>query len=322
MIATTQTVPRVEQRQVAKQRHFMILVGADQHRREKSADHRQGRQQLCILPQSKYSGGHGDQDHCQERNRSGHEMVKLARCPQREIEGADPDRFQRECKARKSFAAEALAPEEKRNAGKDSDRHLSRGTNPVVVEGQLEEIRKSNQHRDDADAIQPLAANARFQRCIEFGMAGRARSHRPRYRRCRFSYADGRYRGRDVDRRGRQCLCARFSLGLDRRVCRNNRIRPMSYQQFFQPVDPASEFCHLLPQAFEFFGMVRIGHTGSASKRLQYAKLKPQAKTKLRGISWPSTARPQIPRLAAVARDDNADADPSVRNACSGRQWT
>ena len=73
-------------------------------------------------------------------------------------------------KSREAFTTETLAPEKECDASDNSDHHLGCRSNPVVVESQLQEIRKPDQHSHDADAVQPLSTNARFQRSIEAGM--------------------------------------------------------------------------------------------------------------------------------------------------------
>ncbi len=101
--------------------------------------------------------------------RRGIEMVKLARRPKRQVESADTDRLERKRKSCKAFVAETFAPEKDCYACDNSDHHLGSRANPVVVESQLQEIRKPDQHGHDADAIQPLSTDAGFQGSIEAG---------------------------------------------------------------------------------------------------------------------------------------------------------
>ena len=71
--------------------------------------------------------------------------------------------FMEYAKAVKLAPAKTFAPHDERDAGDDADRHLRARADPIVFDGELEEIRQPNQHGDDADAVQPLAANARLQ---------------------------------------------------------------------------------------------------------------------------------------------------------------
>ena len=135
-----------------------------------------------------------------------------------------------------------------RYAGKDSNRHLGCGSDPIVVEGQLQEIRQPNQHRDNANPIQPLSADARLQRSVGLGKA--CLLSRDRCCTLDYGFSCRRYRNRRGTRHRGQARRTRFRIGLDERRCLSHRFWRTCRQQLFQAVDPAGEFRHLLAQAF------------------------------------------------------------------------
>ena len=59
--------------------------------------------------------------------------------------------------------AKVLAPHHYCDSGEQADADAAGGTNPVIVEGILQEIGNPDQHSGDADTVQPMRANARFE---------------------------------------------------------------------------------------------------------------------------------------------------------------
>src|SRR5215471_6704047 len=59
--------------------------------------------------------------------------------------------------------AKALAPQHHRDAGKQADGNAAGGADPAVLEGVLQKIGNPYQHGSDADAVQPVRADARFE---------------------------------------------------------------------------------------------------------------------------------------------------------------
>ena len=77
----------------------------------------------------------------------------MERRPQRQIQRADADRLQGIRKRVVIFSAEALAPDNDRNAGDQSNGYLSGRTDPVVVERELEEVGNPDQQGSDPNAV-------------------------------------------------------------------------------------------------------------------------------------------------------------------------
>ena len=103
--------------------------------------------------------------------------VNMERRPQRQVQRADADRLQGIRKRLVILGAEALAPDDDRDARNQSDGYLPGRTDPVVIERKLEEVGNPNQQRKDAN---PVAANAnrcgtpvRFVLSREAAMPGR-----------------------------------------------------------------------------------------------------------------------------------------------------
>ena len=90
-------------------------------------------------------------------------MINLKRSPERKIEHANSDCFERIGKRRVAFGAEALAPQDHCNAGQQSQRDLARGADPAIVQCVLDEIGDANQDGDDSDAIEPKLADFAFE---------------------------------------------------------------------------------------------------------------------------------------------------------------
>jgi hypothetical protein len=86
--------------------------------------------------------------------------VDLKCRPQRQIQRADSNSLQRIRERLVALGAKALAPHNHCNSREQSDGHPSGGTNPVVVESKLQEVRDPNQQSRNADAVQPVGADA------------------------------------------------------------------------------------------------------------------------------------------------------------------
>src|ERR1700686_4372863 len=52
-----------------------------------------------------------------------------------------------------------FAPDQDRNSADDADDHADLGTDPVVLERVFEKVRRADEHRGDADAVQPMRAD-------------------------------------------------------------------------------------------------------------------------------------------------------------------
>src|SRR6478735_6249880 len=101
----------------------------------------------------------------------------MKRSPDRKIKRADANRFERIREDLVTAAAEALAPPDDENAGDQADGDAPRGSDPIVIERQLDEVRNADQHSGYADTVQPFATDLRLQ------VGGQCLFHR--YRRTR-----------------------------------------------------------------------------------------------------------------------------------------
>ena len=79
-----------------------------------------------------------------------------------------PTAFKRIGKCIVSLATKALAPHNNCDAGKQADGDAAGRADPVVVEGEFQEIRNPYQERGDPDAIEPVRAYAGFE--IDLGL--------------------------------------------------------------------------------------------------------------------------------------------------------
>src|SRR5262249_54035520 len=82
------------------------------------------------------------------------------------------------------FTAKTLTPQENSDSGNYADGNASAWANPVVVERIFDEVRHSEQNRDDPNAVDPHFADLAFQ----VFTVGRWR-HRSLSRRCRHPIA-------------------------------------------------------------------------------------------------------------------------------------
>ena len=60
-------------------------------------------------------------------------------------------------------AEQPFAPGEHQQTEQDADGNAARRSNPVVVEGEFQKVRDGEEQRDDPDAIEPAAADERFE---------------------------------------------------------------------------------------------------------------------------------------------------------------
>src|SRR5208282_806168 len=60
-------------------------------------------------------------------------------------------------------AAKAFAPKHGRDPGHQSNGDAPGGTDPVIVESEFQEVGDPDQQRGDADAVQPVRADARLE---------------------------------------------------------------------------------------------------------------------------------------------------------------
>ena len=82
-------------------------------------------------------------------------MIHLECSPKREIQRADANGLQRIGKWRVPSSAEAFAPENKRDAGQQTQCNSAGWTNPAAVEGVLDEIGDTYQDGNNPDSVQP-----------------------------------------------------------------------------------------------------------------------------------------------------------------------
>ena len=128
-----------------------------------AARQRERGEELCVLRQGHGRRGRRHRQHHDEGNAAGNEAVDLKRRPQRQIQRADAHRFERIRERLVAFAAKSLAPHYHRDSGEQADGDASGGADPVIVEGEFQKIRNTDQQRGDPDAVQPVRTDARFQ---------------------------------------------------------------------------------------------------------------------------------------------------------------
>ncbi len=90
-------------------------------------------------------------------------MIELKRTPQRKIQRANADRFQRIRERRKPLLTEALAPQDQSDASDESHGDSPCGTDPTSIECILDEVRNTDEKSENADAVEPDLSNLAFE---------------------------------------------------------------------------------------------------------------------------------------------------------------
>ena len=162
----------IEQQKISEQRDLVIDAGGNEQGRAESADDGVEREQFRVLHPGHVSVEGGDGDHGHKRHAGGDEVEIGKRCPQREVEDSAAEGFERVGESGVSAAAKALGPGDEGRAGDKTDEHAAERADPMVVEGELEEPGYSDEHGEDADAVEPLRADAAFERRTVRNAAG------------------------------------------------------------------------------------------------------------------------------------------------------
>src|SRR5690348_155307 len=149
--------------EVGKEDDLLVLARAYKKGSEKSTEKREKGDALGIAAE-RQSGHHGgDDNHGDEADVAAVEGIVLAAGPDGNVQG----RFSESGDAFREIGVaareEPLAPREHQRAQEDADGDAARGANPVVVEGQLQEIGDGEEQGDDANAIEPSAGDQGFQ---------------------------------------------------------------------------------------------------------------------------------------------------------------
>ena len=171
-------------------------------------------------------------------------MVERERGPQSDVEDAAAGGLQRIGEGDVAARTESLRPRDEAGARDQPDEHAPQRTDPVIVDGQLDEPRHADEHGEDADAIEPLRADAALHR-ETVALRGRFKGREPRWfdrpwRECgrgNGSLRRGRGQGR---RRSFEGLPLH---GLGRFSLFSNAVR---LEQTFEAQKTIAQACHLL----------------------------------------------------------------------------
>src|SRR5579872_1332407 len=147
---------KIENGNVGEENDFVILASRKQEWGGESSGERESSEDLRVLRQSHDRCGGGHNHHHGEGDAARNQAVDVERGPQREIERSDADGFERVGERLVAVPAEALAPDHDRDAGENSYGHAPGRADPVIVEGELQEVGDSDQECSDANAVQPV----------------------------------------------------------------------------------------------------------------------------------------------------------------------
>jgi len=119
------------------------------------------------MPQRERDHRDRDDDHRRECAAIRDDHVRLRRRPNREIQHAGADHVDRVREQRVSARVKDLRPQQQSDAASDADQHPHRRSDPVVVERVLQKERGTDQNGGNANAIQPMRADRRFDRRVD-----------------------------------------------------------------------------------------------------------------------------------------------------------
>ena len=152
-----------EQGEVAEEDDLGVRAGAEQRRRQEAAGEGQGRQPLRVAPYRQADDRPGDQSEERERRRLRHEGVEVPRRVAREIDDAGAERRHPLGEVTHLPCGEPLAVAGERQAAHEPDQDAPRRPDPLVLEGVAQEEGGRDQEREDADPVQPAAADQRLE---------------------------------------------------------------------------------------------------------------------------------------------------------------
>ena len=164
----------------------MVAAGGDEKRGGEAADERVEGEELCRLGPGHEGDPRSDGEHGGEGGGCGQQVVELEGGPEREIQDAAADGFERVGEGWKGLAAEALGPEDEAGTGGEADEDAAGGTDETVLKGELEGPAGADEEGGHADPVEDLGAEAIFKRGARWrgrkvdGRGGRSRGRRGR----------------------------------------------------------------------------------------------------------------------------------------------
>ena len=169
----SQTTGEVDDGEVSEQEGLVVSAGGEQDGCEQAADESVAGEQLGVLREGHEGVPRSDEDHEDEGDGRVQQVVELEGGPQRKVQDAGADGFQRVGEGGESFAAEALGPEDEGGAGGEADDDAEGRRDQAAIDSELERPGGAGDERDDADEVEELGAEPVFERFL-WGGSGRA----------------------------------------------------------------------------------------------------------------------------------------------------
>ena len=159
---------------VSEQRRLRIRRGRQEKRRREAAAHRHERQALRALAIRECGAEERDAAHQPERHRLGDQLVVVERSVGGHVEHCDAAARDHLAVQRVAGAHEPRADVSEGDARNPADHDAHRGRDPLVVEGELDEVARADDDGDDADVQEPARSdpgleglgNVRWDRCV------------------------------------------------------------------------------------------------------------------------------------------------------------
>jgi hypothetical protein len=154
---------RAEAQEIAEEHDLLVYAGAHESGRKESTEKRKESDALGVSAECEESREDGDEDEGDETGLWCEKRVVLTACPDRDKERGFAEARDAFGKVNVAACEKPLAPRQHEDTEEDADGHTAGGTDPVVVEGQFEEIGNGEEKRNDTDAIEPAAADEGFE---------------------------------------------------------------------------------------------------------------------------------------------------------------
>lgn len=154
---------RTETQEIAEEHDLLVLAGAHESGGEQTAEEREEGDAAGISAQGEEGHDDGDEDESGETGLASEEGVVLAAGPNGDEEGGFAQAGDALGEVAVVAVEKPLAPGQHESAKQDADGDAAGRTDPVIVESQFEEVGDGKEQSDDADAIEPSAANEGFE---------------------------------------------------------------------------------------------------------------------------------------------------------------